>query len=303
LSGDGGDDDCGQTAIQGDSSSLQGGAKRTGPEICLLLAAERSGTHLLRSLLANVRGVAAPGEICNATVVQNRTAKSSFFRYRQQACLEDHEFFFATEPVQRKLLDGFTGHLRSAYAGRTLLVLDVKYTHVHNFNFFWWDPLDCPYLLQYAKRSRLKIVHLIRREVYRTAISGFYANETGVWRARSEQETRQIRIVVDPDKLQKKAGLVARTIGRFDDWLSRIPHLQVDYEDLLENREAVLRSLQSYLGLKHEIADQPGFVKTTPPLEDSIENFSEIEPLLDLDWKSVSRARKSQRRARAPGPK
>lgn len=267
------------------------------PEICLLLAAERSGTHLLRSLLANVRGVVAPGEICNATVAQNRTAKSSFFRYRQQACLDDHEFFFATEPVQRKLLDGFIEQLRSAYTGRTLLVLDVKYAHVHNFNFFWWDPLDSPYLLQYAKRSRLKIIHLIRREVYRTAISGFYANETGVWRARSERETRQIRIVVDPDKLQKKAGLVALTIGRFDDWLSRVPHLHVDYEDLLENREAVLQSLQSYLGLKHEIADRPGFVKTTPPLEDSIENFSEIAPLLGLDWKSVSRARKSRRRA------
>jgi LPS sulfotransferase NodH len=293
LSGESGADDCGQAAIPGDTSSLQGSAKRIGPEICLLLAAERSGTHLLRSLLANVRGVAAPGEICNATVAENRTAKASFFRYRQQACLEDPEFFFATEPTQRKLLDGFIGHLRSAYGGKALVVLDVKYAHVHNFNSFWWDPLDSPYLLQYAKRNRLKIVHLIRREVYRTAISGFYANETGVWRARSEQETRQIRIAVDPDKLQKKASLVARTIGRFDDWLSRVPHLQIDYEDLLENREAVLRSLQSYLGLKHEIADRPGFVKTTPPLEDSVENFSEIEPLLGLDWKSVSRARKS----------
>jgi LPS sulfotransferase NodH len=272
----------------------------TRPEICLLLAVERSGTHLLRSLLTNVRGVAAPGEICNASIPDNRTARASFLRYRQEAFLADPEFFFPTEPVQRRLLDGFVGHLRSAYHGKALLVLDVKYAHVHNFNCFWWDPLDTPYLLQYAKRNRLKIIHLIRREVYRTVISGFYASETGVWRARSEEDTRQIRIVVNPDRLQRKAGLVARTIQRYDEWLARVPHLQIDYEDLLENREAVLRSLQSYLELKQAIADRPGFVKTTPPLEESIENFGEIEPLLGLDWKSVSRERRPRRRAEMP---
>lgn len=295
MSGEGGDNDRGEAAVA-DDLSQRVRKNRARPEICLLLAAERSGTHLLRSLLGNVRGVAAPGEICNATVAQNRTGRSSFFRYRQKACGEDPEFFFATEPVQRKLLDGFIAHLRSSYEGKSLLVLDVKYAHVHNFNSFWWDPLDSPYLLQYAKRNRLKIVHLIRRDVYRTAISGFYASETGVWRARTEEETRQIRIVVDRARLQKKAGLVARTIARFDEWLARVPHLQIDYEDLLGDREAMLRSLQSYLGLEQEIADQPGFVKTTPPLENSIENFSEIEPLLGLDWRSVSRARKPRRR-------
>src|SRR5947207_4090115 len=261
-------------------------------DICLLLAAERSGTHLLRSLLANARSVVAPGEICNATVPQNRDAKSSFFRYKQQACLEDHELFFPTEPVQRKLLDGFIDFLCSTYRDKALVVLDVKYAHVHNFNFFWWDPLDRPYLIQYAKRRPLKIVHLVRRKVYRTAISGFYANETGVWRAKSEEETRQIKISVDPKRLEKKAVLLARTIARFVGWLSRCPHLQIDYEDLTENREPVLRSLQSYLGLKHDIVDRPGFVKTTPPLEDTVENFHDIASLIDLDWKKLSGAGK-----------
>jgi len=267
-----------------------------GTQICLLLAVERSGTHLLRSLLGNVRGVVAPGEICNATVPHNRDANASFFRYRKQACLEDPELFFPTEPVQRRFLNGYIDFLRSSYSGKKLIVLDVKYAHVHNFNFFWWDPLEKPYLIQFAKRQRLKILHLVRRKVYRTAISGFYANETGVWRAKSEQETRQIRITIDPEKLRKKALALSRSIARFEDWLSGSPHLQIDYEDLTENRENVLQSLQSYLGLKREIADEPGFVKTTPPLEDSIENFSEIEPFLDLDWKSVSHPRKSRRR-------
>lgn len=268
-------------------------------DICLLLAVERSGTHLLRSLLGNVRGVVAPGEVCNATVPQNRNAKTSYFRYRQQAYLENPELFFPTEPVQRKFLDGYMDSLRSSYPGKKLVVLDVKYAHVHNFNFFWWDPLEKPYLIQYAKRQRLKILHLVRRKVYRTAISGFYAGETGIWRAKSEEETRQIRITVDLEKLQKKALGIARTIARFEDWLSGSPHLQVDYEDLTENREHVLESLQSYLGLKHEIVDEPGFVKTTPPLEETIENYDEIESFLDLERQSVFPARKSRRRAHA----
>jgi hypothetical protein len=251
-------------------------------------------------LLGNVRGVVAPAEICNATVPHNRTAKTSYFRYRQQVCLEDPELFFPIEPVQRKFLDGFIDYLRSSHAGKTIIVLDVKYAHVHNFNFFWWDPLERPYLIQYAKKKRLKVLHLIRRKVYRTAISGFYASQSGVWRAKTEEETRQIRITVDPDKLQKKAVALARSIARFEAWLSGCPHLQIDYEDLLEDRDRTLQSLQSYLGLKDEIADEPGFVKTTPPLEDTIQNFDEIESLIDLDWRKVSRAgtRKPRRLAR-----
>ncbi|HEX3429328.1 MAG TPA: sulfotransferase [Rhizomicrobium sp.] len=270
-----------------------------GAEVCLLLAVERSGTHLLRSLLGNVRAVVAPGEVCNATIPHNRTANSSFFRYREQACLADHELFFPTEPVHRRLLDGYLDFLRSSYAGKKLIVLDVKYAHVHNFNFFWWDPLEKPYLVQYAKRNGLKVLHLVRRKVYRTAISGFYANESGVWRAKSEHETKLIRIAVDRERLEKKARAIARSIARFEDWLSDCPHLEIAYEELTENRDASLASLQSYLGLKHPIADAPGFVKTTPPLEETIENFGEIESLLDLDWRDLRIGRRDKRRRQA----
>jgi|SRR5579871_275401 len=267
-----------------------------GPEVCLLLAVERSGTHLLRSLLANVRGVVAPGEICNATIPHNRSAKTSFFHYREEACRNDSEFFFPTEPVQRRLLDGFVDSLRANHSGKRLIVLDVKYAHVHNFNFFWWDPLEKPYLIQYAKRKRLKVLHLVRRKVYRTAISGFYASESGVWRAKSQEDTKQIRIAVDAERLEKKARAIARCIARFEDWLSACPHLQIDYEDLLEKRDSTLESLQTYLKLKQAIADEPGFVKTTPPLEDTIENFAEIEPLLDRNWKDLARKGKGNKR-------
>jgi LPS sulfotransferase NodH len=264
-------------------------------DICLLLAAERSGTHLLRSLLANARGVVAPGEICNATVPQNRNAPTSFFRFRKQSCLEDPELFFPTEPVQRRLLDSFVDSLRSSYPGNALVVLDVKYAHVHNFNFFWWDPLEIPYLLQYAKRKPLKILHLVRNKVYRTAISGFYAHKTGVWRAKSEDQTKQIRISIDPSRLQSKAVLLARTIARFNSWLSRCPHLQISYEALTEDRSATLQLLQRYLELEHEISDSPGFVKTTPPLEEFVENYPEIVPLVDVDWTEIAKSSRKRR--------
>jgi LPS sulfotransferase NodH len=264
-------------------------------DICLLLAAERSGTHLLRSLLANVRGVVAPGEICNATVPQNRNARTSYFRFRKQACLEDPELFFPTEPAHRRLLDSFVDFLRSSHAGKALVVLDIKYAHVHNFNSFWCEPLETPYLLKYAKRKPLKILHLVRRKVYRTTISDFYAHKTGVWRAKSDDQTKQISISVDPSRLQSKAVLLARTIARFDSWLSRCPHLQISYEALTEDRPATLQLLQRYLELKHEISDNPGFVKTTPPLEDFVENYREIAPLVDLDWTEIAKSTRKRK--------
>ena len=102
--------------------------------VVLLLAAERSGTHLLRSMLARNKNIASPGEICNAASEGIRTAPTSFLKFREDASFVDHDYFYPTVPVQFRLLDEYFELVRDVHAPKWLSVLDIKYAHVHNFN-------------------------------------------------------------------------------------------------------------------------------------------------------------------------
>ena len=66
-------------------------------------------------------------------------------------------------------------------------------------------------------------------------------------------------------------------------------------EALTEDRPATLQLLQRYLELEDEISDSPAFVKTTPPLQDFIENYQKILPLVDLDWTEIAKSAPKRR--------
>ena len=255
-------------------------------QICLLLAAERSGTHLLRSMLSTVPEVAAPGEICNAAQDPAGAGKLSFLKFRECACRADSQFFYPSLAAQETLLDRYCDFVRRN-TGNSMVVLDVKYSHVLNFNAFWWDYLEAPFLLQYARKHRFKIIHLVRRKVYRTAVSGLYAQVSGVWRAQSSDQLNAVQITVDRRKLDKRARQIVHQISLFEKWLHRCDFIDVTYEDLTAAPENSLSRLREFLGLRTGFSSSPGFIKTTPPLEEAVLNLSEISELLDLDWSDV----------------
>jgi LPS sulfotransferase NodH len=266
-------------------------------QICLLLAAERSGTHLLRSILSTAPEVAAPGEICNAAQQPSGAGKVSFLKFRERACRSDSQFFFPSLSVQKTLMDRYCDFVSRSNRGSAIVVLDVKYSHVHNFNSFWWDFIEPPFLLQYARKNRFKVIHLIRRKVYRTAISGLYAQASGVWRARSPEELKHVKITVERQKLDRRARQIVHQIALFERWLHRCDGIEITYENLTEDADPLLVQLRDFLALESEFANSPGFLKTTPPLEDVIINLNEISDVLDLDWKDAH-----ARFARDPSP-
>jgi LPS sulfotransferase NodH len=268
-------------------------------QICLLLAAERSGTHLLRSMLSTAPDVDAPGEICNAAQQPSGAGKFSFLKFRERACRLDSQFFFPSLPVQKTLLDQYFDFVRNSNEKTSMVVLDVKYSHVHNFNAFWWDLVEPPYLLQYARKNRFKIIHLIRRKVYRTAVSGLYAHASGVWRARSPEELKHVQITADRPKLDKRVRQIVYQIALFERWLHRCDAMQISYEDLTENADPLLLRLRDFLALETQFENAPGFLKTTPPLEEVILNLSDISDVLDVDWNDAHE-KLARRRSTAP---
>ena len=256
-------------------------------EVAILLAAERSGTHLFRSIMSNVDGVSAPAEICNGA----GESEISFFQFRQHECLRNPALFSPDPATQAKLLDDYLGTVRKTKSARRLILLDIKYSHVHNFNYYWWDFFNRPYLLDYAAGKKIKIIHLIRKKLARTAISAIYARESGVYRAEHPDETVRLRIAIGRKELEERILRLSRTIRLFEDWLAPgCEHTRISYENLTENSGPMLRRLGKFLNIPGSIPVKPWFVKTTPPYEESISNYDEIKDLIDIKYGDPLRA-------------
>jgi len=256
--------------------------------VCLLLAAERSGTHFLRSMLANVPSVVTSSEVCNPQAGDIRTAPTSFLKFRANSCIAEEKYFYATFPVQTGLLDNYLNLVRFSNQKRSHIILDVKYSHVHNFHPAWWEIVNRPFLIEYAIERGIKIIHLVREKPYRTVISNMYGQETGVWHARSIDQVVRAKMTIDRGLLKEKAIRLAKTIRLFEGWLTQSNSVAISYEDLVDKTDCVLDRLREFLGLTINIPTQTNFVRSTPPYDQIINNFYEISDLIDVGRKELS---------------
>src|SRR5271170_7299036 len=107
--------------------------------IVLLLAHQRSGTHLLRSILDGTRRIATPGEACNARAGASHANWLSFFEFRRVHLADSANSPYPTAQNQERFVKEYFNFITTRYPDKDAVVLDVKYSHVHNFNAFWWD--------------------------------------------------------------------------------------------------------------------------------------------------------------------
>ena len=258
------------------------------PEVYLLLAAERSGTHFLRSMLAKAPGVVAPGEVCNPRAGDIRTSATSFLRFRANASVADEKFFYATFENQTELLDKYVSFVRASTPKSSHVILDVKYSHVHNFDPAWWEVVARPLLLDFAVERGIRIIHLVREKPYRTVISNMFGQESGVWHVRNANQIPELKLKVDRGVLQARTLRLVQTIDLFSRWLQGSQKVRISYENLINETETSLAMLREFLALKVDIPRVSEFIKTISSYDTAIENFSDIEDLIDVDLKDVN---------------
>lgn len=233
-------------------------------------------------MLENTKQVAAPGELCNANI--DGKSGQSFFEFRAAYIAERPKLATPTPKHQSQLLSRYFDFLRDKFKRRKTIVCDIKYSHIHNFNSSWWDIYSPPFLIRYAAQENIPIIHLVRNKIYQTAFSDFYAGLTGVWRTQSADKIVIQQTEVNLTALKNKADRITKGIELVNQWLRKTRHIDVTYEqitgvDALATLNRVLRFLD--LDEAHQL--KTDFVKTTPPYEQIISNFAEVEEYLSID--------------------
>lgn len=258
------------------------------PKAVILLAAERSGTHLLRSIVNSSGSAFAPGEPANAGAERGlETSPTDFFRIRHEYVGSREGVWIPTVSAANDLLTHFFRVCEGVSTDGKIFVCDVKYAHIHNFNAGWWDFFSVPTLINFAFENGIPIIHLIRRTPAETIISGMYAVETGVWRAWSQDGVKEIQIHVPRQVLIAATNRLVQTIYQFTSWMKNIPHVEMYYDELLSESSMSWSNWQRITG--REISRiSPKVLKTTPEYKKSIKNYEEIKDLIPetiFEWR------------------
>jgi len=161
----------------------------------ILCAHQRSGTGALESAFENTKKVENYGEVFYPPRGTKMKASNYFFwineiepKYKLKRSMSGAE--------AECLLDDYLRYLDSL-TNRPYFLLDIKYNSFHHIETEWHDFAQPPFLLRYAMRKKLPIIHMIRSNLFLQYFSNTYAQTTGEWHREKESQRQEVSININ----------------------------------------------------------------------------------------------------------
>jgi len=97
----------------------------------------------------------------------------------------------------------------------------------------YYQTLYTPGLLSYVRRNHIKVILLIRENVFRNAISDLRARSTGIYHHQEDGESSNAlsKLLVDTNALQGKMQHIIDQNKKLEDIAASMDHLKIRYED------------------------------------------------------------------------
>lgn len=136
-----------------------------------------------------------------------------------------------------------------------------------------------PWVMGYVRRHRIRVVHIVRKNVLKKLVSKIAKRSDGV--SHSMQEVADRRPVHVP--VRTLIFRLKRISKRDADWtrrLSALPYLKVSYEDFVSNPETPKKILD-FIGVDRDQPLHSPLKKLNPDrLEDIVANYEEVRERL-----------------------
>ncbi|MGD0191528.1 MAG: hypothetical protein ABSD74_12375 [Rhizomicrobium sp.] len=248
--------------------------------VALLVSHDRSGSHYLGSYIRTLPNCRMIDEVCNEQAIDPVSNPLSFFGFRHKHAIGNPDYALRRRPdVIAALLDAYFGFvLEQSEAKR--VAIDIKYGHVHNFEIAWWPIFRKPFLFDYARSRRIRIIHLSRWNSLETVVSGEVAERRKQWHADGDkpQATEADAVVIDCKRAHEQILLLNQQKEAFDKWLHGARAHAVLYEDLVNpwSGEDCRARIASFMGEKAAKEFSSPYRKVTPALPKIVRNWAEV---------------------------
>jgi LPS sulfotransferase NodH len=229
----------------------------------LIVAAERTGTNLLRSLLDTHPDIAAGGELFNPRLVKNGIVDWPIELADRLADLNEMRRMAPVEFVER--LFNLTYERGYRAVGFKLL-----YGHGRHI---------AAVIDHLVGDKGIRVIHLRRCNLLRRTLSIERARATGIWWVRSEETLPAVpRLRLDLMYCLSRFANTEANQARYADLFKEHSVLDLFYEDMETDLENTATRAIEFLGLKRATEIRIRSQKTgIAPLRDAIENYDDLK--------------------------
>jgi len=231
--------------------------------VVFVIARQRSGTNLLRRSLSASPIFFDLNEIFFRHPPQVQGA-NRYWDYLKASVAADTDLVVPTEKNQTTLLDGYLkDRIRHVHSGKpgAILLADVKYNTTCNNDPIWHSPLEKPYLLEYIRKRKIRVIHLTRDNIFQACLSTRIAVHRQSWvelgetPADSNQHVDKLHIprselVADIDFRSREIEYFRNAFKVLD-----ISTLELSYESLLEKNTGQDRLARSVINRLEQFLD------------------------------------------------
>jgi LPS sulfotransferase NodH len=132
-----------------------------------------------------------------------------------------------------------------------------------------------PAIAAWIKEHDVRIIHLVRNNVLKTALSLATAKKRKLHH--STQKVELVKVHLQPRKLKRNLARRTRLIEKYRTMFIGKPYLEIFYESFVANRDAETQKVLQFLGIDEFMPLESDLVKLNPDsLEDIIENYEEV---------------------------
>lgn len=255
-------------------------------QVCCVTGKPRSGTTVLKKMLASHPEIVDFGEVFR------ETGEDSFFGFLRDSVAKDGSWMLPSRRVEifLKYIEDCKAKAKSYKKDASTLVIDVKYDQTHLVYDAWRDMNALPVFFDVIKKNGWHVVDLRRQSIVSMIISNEIAISTNVYHSDLVDRDYQadIKIRLDPNTLEHRIRGIRATYERVGFFFKDYPRYKsFFYEDLFDHQTGafkpdILEALSSLLGLDNRFDPQPALRKLlgTDALS-YVENADEIGALLD----------------------
>jgi len=225
----------------------------------IILGRSRTGSNFLRGLINNNSQVISVGEI-----------------FRNEDRIDWDSSTFETNSAVLALYQEDPARFLNKYLFRKF-PFEIKAV---GFKLFYYHAQNPPFLniwRHLEDDKEIHILHIKRKNLLQTHISRIRASQNDSWVNTTGEKEQQTSVYVDPINCLKDFEQTRKWELDADYKFQQHPKLEIYYEDLSNDYEAVLKSVQSFLGLSPFPAQPRTFKQSALTLAESISNYEDLK--------------------------
>ena len=244
----------------------------------IVVATQRSGTNLLRSLLVDSKQFVDYKEVFGQKVVDS---PNSYFNFRRKLYQENLDYSLPTNENVEMIFQKYLEYLQDKSNNR--FILDIKYNSFCHFTPFWHSPSEPPMLVKLIKKYQIPVIHLIRDNVLETECSTELYRKNWIATLREGEQLKYSTVSIDTNTIIKKLNKRNKEIKLFKDYFKNYQYVcTINYAEISKGSLTTQTRNKIYEKFNIEIKEDvtSPLKKMGRCLSETIENYTEVSKLL-----------------------